>query len=92
VNSEVDFYTQGDVCHECSNYSRQYVQMKQLVRKCEQQNIQSQDDTPEFECHGDVPGIEGRRMMENVTNGGWLIQTWPVHGPTVKRVFNPVRP
>ena len=88
----MDLYPYYDVGQERSRYPRQNPKVEQAVGNREEQNVYDKDETPEAECHCDVLGIGGRRMMQSVTHRSRLVQARPMHRPAMICIFDPVRP
>ena len=92
VCSQVNFYPHYDVGQERNSHPCQYPQVEQVVGNSKEQKVGDEDGSPETECHCDVLGIGGRRMMQSVTHGSRLVQARPVHRPAMICILDPVRP
>src|SRR5215471_16966017 len=92
VGSLMDLYTCNDIDQECSCKSRQHSQVEKTVGYGKEDNVAEENATPESGSHCDVLGIGGRRMMQSVPNGSWLVETRPVHRPSMICIFDPVCP
>ena len=90
MDSQVDFDADHDVQPEANSHACQHLQVKQLVGNGEKKDIDDKDADPESPFHCDVLGIGRRRMMENVAQGGRLVEARPVHCPAMERIFDKV--